>query len=78
MSWLSLGLALLGLAKAILGYLAGRNSADAATAKLILDGLRAIDERVAKAEAARAAAVRDFDRDLNSGGLRDDDPYRRD
>jgi hypothetical protein len=74
MSWLSFGLALLGLAKGILGYLLRRNTADAATAKLVLEGLRAIDERVANAEAARTAAERDFD----AHGLRDDDPHLRD
>ena len=74
MSWLSLGVALLGLAKAIFAFLQDRNSADAATAKIILQGLRAIDERLAKADAARSDAEHDFD----AHGLPGDDQNRRD
>ena len=74
MSWLSVGVALLGLAKAIFEWIDQRNAGDAAKAKLILAGLRAIDDRMAKADAARSRAERDFD----AGGLPDDDPNLRD
>ena len=74
MSWLSLGVALLGLAKAIFAFLQNRNSADAATAKIILEGLRTIDARMAKADAALGDAQRDFD----AHGLPGDDPNLRD
>jgi hypothetical protein len=73
-SWLSLGVALLGLAKAIFAFIQDRNSADAATAKIILEGLRTIDARMAKADAARGSAQRDFD----ARGLPSDDPNLRD
>jgi hypothetical protein len=73
-SWLSLGIALIGFARAIFTAIESRNTADAATAKLILQGLRAIDERMAKADAARASAQSDFD----ARGLPGDDPNLRD
>lgn len=69
---LSLALALIGLARAVLKVLANATSADAVKARLLLQATEKLDEKVNAALAARDVALRDLD----ANGVSDDTSFR--
>lgn len=69
-SWLQVLAALLKLAQLVAGIAQQRKLIEAGEAKATLQSLKETNDRVEKALAARRAAA--------AGGMRDDDPYRRD
>lgn len=74
MNLLSIISVLLSVAALILKFLISRNDADVAIAKSALEQVTATNERITKALQAR----RDVAVGNATGGLRDDDGYRRD
>ena len=70
MSWVSLLTGLLKLAAIVAGIVQQKKLLEAGEAIAIKRQLEETNARVEKARAARAAAA--------AGGMRDDDPYRRD
>jgi len=73
-SWLGLVRALVSLALAVFEHLRGRRLIEAAEAIAIAASLKAANDSIDQAMAARRAAR---DRDSDAGRLRDDDGYRR-